>query len=85
MNIKTLTVALVTAMTATAATAGNIIGVVKDKATGEPLIGTVVSVKELKDMWATTGLDGSFTLNKMPDEGRFTLVIKYMAYKTVEV
>ena len=42
MNIKTLTVALVTAMTATAATAGNIIGVVKDKATGEPLIGTVV-------------------------------------------
>ena len=65
MNIKTLTVALVTAMTATAATAGNIIGVVKDKATGEPLIGTVVSVKELKDMWATTGLDGSFTLNKM--------------------
>ena len=36
-------------------------------------------------MWATTGLDGSFTLNKMPDEGRFTLVIKYMAYKTVEV
>ena len=72
-------------MTATAATAGNIIGVVKDKATGEPLIGTVVSVKELKDMWATTGLDGSFTLNKMPDEGRFTLVIKYMAYKTVEV
>ena len=85
MNIKTLTVALVTAMTATAATAGNIIGVVKDKATGEPLIGTVVSVKELKDMWATTGLDGSFTLNKMPDEGRFTLIIKYMAYKTVEV
>ena len=85
MNIKILTVALVTAMTATAATAGNIIGVVKDKATGEPLIGTVVSVKELKDMWATTGLDGSFTLNKMPDEGRFTLVIKYMAYKTVEV
>ena len=44
-----------------------------------------MSVKELKDMWATTGLDGSFTLNKMPDEGRFTLVIKYMAYKTVEV
>ena len=85
MNLKTLTVTCLAAMTATAATAGNIIGTVKDKATGEPLIGTVVSVKEIKDMWATTGLDGSFTLNKMPDEGRYTLVIRYMAYKTVEV
>ena len=85
MNLKTLTVTCLAAMTATAATAGNIIGTVKDKATGEPLIGTVVSVKEIKDMWATTGLDGSFTLNKMPDEGRYTLIIRYMAYKTVEV
>ena len=59
MNIKILTVALVTAMTATAATAGNIIGVVKDKATGEPLIGTGVSEEELKDMWAATGRAGA--------------------------
>ena len=55
MNLKTLTVTCLAAMTATAATAGNIIGTVKDKATGEPLIGTVVSVKDIKDMWATTG------------------------------
>ena len=85
MNIKTLTVAFLTAMTCASATAGNIIGTVKDKATGEPLIGTLVTVKELGDMRATTGLDGSFTLNRMPDKGRYTLVIRYMAYKTVEL
>ena len=85
MNLKTLAVALIASMAATATDARSIVGVVKDKATGEPLIGTVVTVKELKDTWATTGLDGSFTLNRMPDEGRFTLIISYVAYKTVEV
>ena len=80
-----MTVASLMALAPSAMQAGNIIGVVKDKATGEPLIGTVVTVKELKDMWATTGLDGSFTLNRMPDEGRFTLIVRYMSYKTVEV
>lgn len=85
MDIRNMTVGILAAMTTTAATAGNIIGVVKDKATGEPLIGSIVKVKELRDMWATTGLDGSFTLNRMPDQGRYTLIVSYMAYKPVEV
>lgn len=60
-------------------------GVVKDKATGEPLIGTVVSVKELPDVKAVTGLDGTFTLHELPDKGHYTLVISYIAYKTCEM
>lgn len=59
-------------------------GVVKDHKTGEPLIGTVVEVKELKDVRTTTGLDGTFELKDLPETGKYTLVITYVAYKTVE-
>ncbi|MCH3981375.1 MAG: TonB-dependent receptor [Prevotella sp.] len=59
-------------------------GVVKDHKTGEPLIGTVVAVKELKDVRTTTGLDGTFELKNLPETGQYTLVITYVAYKTVE-
>ena len=60
-------------------------GVVKDNKTGEPLIGTVVRVKELPNVSTTTGLDGSFTLHELPDKGKFTLIISYMSYKTKEM
>ena len=60
-------------------------GIVKDNKTGEPLIGTVVKVKELPSVSTTTGLDGSFTLHELPDKGQFTLVISYMSYKTKEM
>ena len=60
-------------------------GIVKDNKTGEPLIGTVVRVKELPNVSTTTGLDGSFTLHELPDKGKFTLVISYMSYKTKEM
>lgn len=59
-------------------------GVVKDHKTGEPLIGTVVAIKELKDVRTTTGLDGTFELKNLPETGKYTLVITYVAYKTVE-
>ena len=60
-------------------------GIVKDNKTGEPLIGTVIRVKELPQLSTTTGLDGSFTLHELPDRGKVTLIISYMSYKTKEM
>lgn len=70
---------------ATAAGAHTIDGIVKDQKTSEPLIGSVVEVKELPGVKTTTGLDGSFRLHELPDRGRYTLVVRYLAYKTREV
>ena len=60
-------------------------GIVKDNRTGEPLIGSVVEVKELPNIKTTTGLDGSFKISELPDKGRYTLVVRYISYKTREV
>ena len=70
---------------ATVLQAHTIDGVVKDTKTGEPLIGSVIQVKELPNLKTTTGLDGSFTLHELPDKGHYTLVVKYLAYRTKEV
>lgn len=78
------TVALLTAATS-AITAHTLDGIVKDHKTGEPLIGTVIRVKELPSVSTTTGFDGTFTLRELPDRGRYTLVVSYMAYKTREM
>ena len=68
-----------------AAGAHTLDGIVKDSKTGEPLIGTIVEVKELPGVRTTTGLDGSFTLHELPDRGHYTLVVRYMAYQTKEM
>ena len=73
------------AASATAIQAHTLDGIVKDNKTGEPLIGTVVRVKELPNVGTTTGLDGSFTLHELPDRGKYTLVVSFMAYKTKEI
>ena len=78
------TAALLTAVSS-AITAHTLDGIVKDNKTGEPLIGTVIRVKELPSISTTTGLDGTFTLHELPDRGRYTLVVSYMAYKTKEM
>ena len=78
------TAALLTAATS-AITAHTLDGIVKDHKTGEPLIGTVIRMKELPSVSTTTGLDGTFTLRELPDRGRYTLVVSYMAYKTREM
>ena len=82
---KILLSAALLAAYATTASAHTIDGVVKDNKTGEPLIGTVVRVKELTDVSTTTGLDGSFTLHELPDKGKLTLIISYISYKTKEI
>ena len=79
-----ISAALIAASSA-AASAHTLDGIVKDHRTGEPLIGSVIEVKELPDMKTTTGLDGSFTLHELPDKGRYTLVVRYVSYKTREI
>ena len=79
-----LSAAFLAAVT-TAIQAHTLDGIVKDNKTGEPLIGTVVRVKELPNVSTTTGLDGTFTLHELPDKGKFTIIVSYMSYKTKEV
>ena len=79
-----LSAALLAAAT-TAIQAHTLDGVVKDNKTGEPLIGTVIRVKELPNVSTTTGLDGTFTLHELPDKGKFTIIVSYMSYKTKEM
>lgn len=78
---------LVTAMSfmAIAATAKDITGIVTDGKTGEPIIGSVVAVKELPNVRTTTGLDGTFTLKGLPDGKPLTISVSYISYKTAEV
>ena len=76
-----LSAALLAAAT-TSIQAHTLDGIVKDNKTGEPLIGTVIRVKELPNVSTTTGLDGTFTLNELPDKGKFTIIVSYMSYKT---
>ena len=73
------------AVSTTVATAHTLDGIVKDNRTGEPLIGSVIEVKGLPSVKTTTGLDGSFTLHELPDKGRYTLVVRYISYKTREI
>ncbi len=83
--MKRLLISAVVMAAAASASAHTLDGLVKDNKTGEPLIGTVVRVKELPNVSTTTGLDGTFTLHELPDKGKFTLIVSYMAYKTKEV
>ena len=82
---KILFSAALLAAATTAVRAHTLDGIVKDNKTGEPLIGTVVRVKELPNVSTTTGLDGTFSLHELPEKGKFTLVITYMSYKTKEI
>ena len=70
---------------ATSISAHTLDGIVKDNKTGDPIIGSVIRVKELPNVRTTTGLDGTFTLHELPDEGKFTLIISYLSYKTQEL
>ena len=63
------------AAAATSISAHTLDGIVKDNKTGDPIIGSVIRVKELPNVRTTTGLDGTFTLHELPDEGKFTLNI----------
>lgn len=65
--------------------ADSLTGIVKDKLTGETLIGTVVQVKGEKHHATSTGLDGSFVLKDLPNQGTITLIVSYIGYQSKEV
>ena len=83
--MKKFLISVVLVASSAMASAHTVDGIVKDNRTGEPLIGSVVEVKELPNIKTTTGLDGSFKLSELPDKGRYTLVVRYISYKTREV
>lgn len=76
-----LAAATLLVMTTTAAMADTVKGVVKDKATGEPLIGATVMAG---DKGVTTDMDGRFTLAGLK-RGKHTLLIKYIGYRNSNI
>ena len=70
MKKELLAAATLLVMTTTAAMADTVKGVVKDKATGEPLIGATVMAG---DKGVTTDMDGRFTLAGLK-RGKHTLL-----------
>jgi outer membrane receptor protein involved in Fe transport len=58
-------------------------GVVRDKRTGELLIGANVFLKNKKSAGTTTGLDGSFKLKNLTS-GKHILICSYISYQTIE-
>ena len=65
--------------------AAELVGVVKDKRTGEVLIGSTVQVKEVPNLATTSGLDGSFVLKGIENRSEVTLVCRYLGYSPCEV
>ena len=59
-------------------------GYVKDAKTGEELIGATVFIKEYPNIGSTTGLDGSFVIDNVPNADKITIVCSYISYQTME-
>ena len=59
-------------------------GYVKDAKTGEELIGATIYIKEYPNIGSTTGLDGSFIIDNVPNADKITIVCSYISYKTIE-
>ena len=61
---------------------GTVRGTVSDP-TGETIIGASVKVKELPSVFATTDLDGAYSI-KLPDANPYTLVVSFVTLRTQE-
>lgn len=61
---------------------GTVRGTVSDP-TGETIIGASVKVKELPGVFATTDLDGAYSI-KLPDANPYTLVVSFVTLRTQE-
>jgi len=70
-------------MTILASGKHTISGTVTDISNGESLVGSTVLVKELKGVGVSSNAYGYFSLT-LP-EGKFTLIVSYLGYKTVEI
>ncbi|GAB4328115.1 MAG: TonB-dependent receptor [Calditrichia bacterium] len=87
MRSKIITLLLVAAVflpvLLMAGTTGKIAGVVRDKNSGEGLIGVNIIV-EGTSLGGTTDLDGSFIILNIPP-GEYTLVFQYIGYREVRL
>ncbi|MDY3914839.1 MAG: TonB-dependent receptor [Phocaeicola sp.] len=64
------------------ASTGTLKGTVKDKTTGEALIGATVQIVETGD-GVITDIDGNYSLSVK--SGSYTIVIRYISYKSIEI
>lgn len=82
---KLLCITIFVSLTMTILASGKhtISGTVSDISTGESLVGSTVLVKELQGVGVSSNAYGYFSLT-LP-EGKFTLVISYLGFKTVEI
>ena len=79
MKKRIVTALALLVMTSSATMADTLKGVVKDKNTGEPLIGATVMVG---DRGIATDINGHFSLTGLK-RGKHTIIIKYVGYKTL--
>lgn len=82
---KLLCITIFVSLTMTILASGkhSISGTISDISNGESLVGSTVLVKELQGVGVSSNAYGYFSLT-LP-EGKFTLVISYLGYKTVEI
>jgi len=61
--------------------AGNLTGIVTDKADGKPIPGVLISIPDLKT-GTVTDIDGKYTINRIP-KGKYLVQISYLGYTTL--
>lgn len=83
VTVCTLLILFFTFSLLLAGTTGKIVGVVKDKSTGEPLIGVNVYL-EGTTLGSSTDMDGSYFILNIPP-GTYVLVAQYVGYQEVQV
>lgn len=84
MKPNFLSLFLLAAASTNALYAASLSGIVKDAHSHEELIGAHIYVKENPQIGTTTGLDGSFVLNNIPEHQPVTLVCAYVGYENRE-
>ena len=83
LMILTLLIALLTSYSSFAGVTGKITGVIKDKDTGDPLIGANILV-EGTSRGAAADDKGRYVIINMPP-GTYTLIVRMMGYQTTKV
>lgn len=64
--------------------AADIKGKIVDGLTGEPLAGATVQIAG-GSAGAVSGVDGAFSITGLADGGKYTLVVRYVSYKTCQM
>lgn len=80
---KMLTILVIIFSNVFGATTGKIMGTVRDKNTGDPLVGVNVVIEDLS-VGAATDMNGHYSIINVPS-GTYTLRFSMMGYRTVKV